>query len=176
MIREREHQEQLKEKTKIVLKNKKNFKRHEIKKYKKGLELLELVINSKDFKDEILRAKFTETQGMTNRQVYDYIMSGRNLYFTEVDKEIEIHVSMYYSFRRVIGYTKPSTWWTYLNRRMFRRMSADDIAGNAIHEYCHNLGFSHYKRKRTSVPYQVGNIVSRIGYRVLYGGELVGII
>lgn len=38
----------------------------------------------------------------------------------------------------------------------------DKLAGHYMHEYMHILGFSHFKKKSTSVVYQIGNIVRDI--------------
>lgn len=165
--------EELKYKIKIELKEHKNFKKCELAKYKKGLDLLQMIINSRQFKERVLAASFTETNGMSSEEIYSYLISGQNKFYDEVDHNLEIYTSMYFSWKRVVGYTYPSTVWTWLNRRVFRKMKPSSIASNCLHEYAHNCGWGHKKKKSTSVPYQLGKVARVLGDFVLDGGKLV---
>ena len=134
------------------------FSAEEAIKFRSGMALLQKVLNSEIFKQRFLKAKFTEARGMTNMAIYEKVMSGADKFDKVKDGELDVHITMYYSARNVIGYTYPSTWYTWINRRYFRSFDLPSICGNVFHEYLHNCGFGHLKRwkRKSSVPYRGG--------------------
>jgi hypothetical protein len=84
-------------------------------------------------------------------------MSGKGA--GELDGDMDIDISMYYTRRNVIGYTYGGLR-TWINRKYFNQFDEADICGNVAHEYAHKCGFTHAKRyNRTryrTIPYAVG--------------------
>jgi len=89
----------------------------------------------------------------------EMVLDGANKYFNVIDYIISISVTFYYSWRSVVGYTKPSTWWTWVNRNIFKGFDLGDIAGNQSHEELHNEGLDHPGTDRNSVVYQFGYLI-----------------
>ena len=87
-------------------------------------------------------------------------MSGADKFNKEADQDIDVYLTIYYSFKSTVGYTYPSTWWTWINRKFFSSFDESEVAGNVVHEYMHNLGYDHNTAKdHNSVPYATGYLV-----------------
>lgn len=143
--------------------------------YKRALGLLERAVNSQEFKNRVLNYNyvnngvlinsFKNNQSKTNQQVYDLIMSGYDKYNKTKDGDIDISVELYFNrWSGVLGYTYPSTIKTWVNTKFWIDESV--IAGNCLHEYCHNVGFDHAFKynptRKHSIPYALGFIASDI--------------
>lgn len=139
----------------------KNFSTQEKHKFMLAMEEMEVVINSERFKQAILDHEFDDqTNGKTNLELYEHFMSGKTKFNEVADQDIDISLTLYYSWKSVIGYTYPSTWFTWINRKFFSRFNDAEIAGNVIHEDRHNAGYGHRSaRDHDSVPYAFGYIV-----------------
>jgi len=110
---------------------------------------------------------FHKSNGKTNYQVYQHLMSGQELLpnETEIDNEADIwlRIDREKQGKRVIGYTYPSSKWQYILKWVLEERTAEYIAGNLGHEYCHKLNYSHKKNntphRRHTVSYAVGNYI-----------------
>lgn len=160
--------------------------------------LLEKVVNSEEFKEEVLKYtweqrrrhgpwwrrrystaiihQFKKSNGKTNFQVYNELMSGADVHNTIADGDIDLYLTLYYSRKSVIGYTYPSTFKTWVNRKFFNRWLKSreghcSIIGNIVHEYMHNLGYGHSFRwnstREHTVPYAVGYIARSVALRIV---------
>jgi hypothetical protein len=137
-----------------------NFNEIEKTKFFNALDQARQVINSDDFKSRFLSLNLEQTEGFSNEQIFDMFMSGSDKFNKEADSDIDLKITMYYSIGRAIGYTLPSTFATWINRKFFSGMNIAEIAGNIIHEYFHNLGFDHRRASdHNSVPYAGGYLV-----------------
>jgi hypothetical protein len=148
----------------------------------RSAKILAEVINSEKFKAAILNGTFTEKNELTNQQVYDLIMQAHELNGPGgTDKVIDLRVRTMSaqvdgkkwmrwcrpgSAVRTIGKdgggtgivaTCPQHLTIWANRNDVAR-----LAGHYAHEYMHILGFSHLKKKSTSLVYKVGNIVEQL--------------
>lgn len=140
--------------------NKQNFTEAEKIKFKQALYYAEEVMNSQEFKTRFLQMPLVQTNGKTNQQIYEELMSGADKFNQEADGDIDVYITMYYSFRNTVGYTYPSTWYTWINRKFFSGFNYADVAGNVVHEYMHNMGYDHKRATdKWSVPYAVGYLV-----------------
>jgi hypothetical protein len=140
--------------------NLKNFKPEERKKFKEAMREMVKVLNSREFYTRFMNLELEQTEGHSNPQIYVMLRSGADKFNKENDFDIDVHLTMYYSWKRTIGYTYPSTYFTWINRKFFRGFDASDVAGNVAHEYMHNLGFGHKSAKdHKSVPYAIGYLV-----------------
>lgn len=151
---------------KVKLNNTSKFTLLELIKLKKAVEVLEQVINSSEFRSKVLSIKFENNEGMTSLEIYNLLMTGKEVLSPAADSEINIDIEMYYSLKGVIGYTYPNTLRTWINRRFFKRMTPAEIANNLIHEWLHKVGFDHdfypTKRRVNSVPYAIGYLVQNL--------------
>jgi len=128
------------------------------------------ILAAEEFEKEINNPKFWEELRMIYPQwLYNnnlntaafkrLFLSGRDKFETKDDFHIRINVTFYYSRKSVVGATYPSTWFTWVNRNIFKGFDVADIAGNQAHEYLHNLAFSHPGANKQSVPYQFGYLI-----------------
>ena len=137
-----------------------NFTDKEILKHEKAVEEAYIVLNSQRFKEKFLTTKLTNTEGLSNFQIYEKLMSGYDELVKQEDRSIDVYVEMYYKNNKVVGWTTPSSERTYLNRKFFQNFDTADIACNLVHEYLHKVGFDHNSAKEhTSVPYAIGYLV-----------------
>lgn len=148
-----------------------NFFSDDLIKLNKAIKYVEEFINSEYFEKFVLNFKFRDSIGqtkkcfhftdLTNQQVLEKVMSGSEILTPEVDGEADLKVGLDRSWtRNVIGYTYPTTPWQYIYAKFFCNWSAEEVAGNIMHEYMHKLGFDHefkwsYDRDY-SVPYALG--------------------
>lgn len=156
----------------ITVHSRKGFSATDIKKHEEACVFLAEILNSVEFKYAVLTAKFSTTK-QTSLQVYDRIISGSEDLDMTVDHELDIYVELYYKNNRTVGYTMPSTPWTWLNEKFFRIFSAADVARNLFHEWLHKCGFDHSSANDlSSVPYQLGNIIGDLIKTMVKGGKL----
>jgi len=107
------------------------------------------VINSNIFRDQILKLKpfkgeRSKYKGLANTEIYQMLMQGSDIHEPQLDYELDIFVDDYYSFKKVIGYTKPSVDSIIrVNTKYFDGRHTRDIGSNILHEYGHLMGFSH---------------------------------
>lgn len=142
------------------------------------LEILEKeVLNSEEFKKRILNhqhnGKFTfvENEGLSNQEVYEFIMQGReNLGYGE-DFKMDLYLRLYYKDDTAIGHTYPNSRIIWIKSKFFDKLPTYKIAANIVHEWLHQLGFSHWRRyeRPFSVPYGVGSIVKQMLKRAYSG-------
>jgi hypothetical protein len=114
------------------------------------------VLNSSNFKKALLElarycpGELSEWRTKTPEEIVQHFFSGREVLEPTEDKEFDIYVDNFFSWRGVIGYTNRNTKWMFVNTRFFDRNSTRSIGSNIIHEYGHKIGFEHHF-KRTSV-------------------------
>lgn len=113
------------------------------------------VMRTECFRNSILDGKFTETNGLTNSQIYNLIAS----------KKVNTKVKMFTgSFTqnhvyKTMGYDI-GDGITYANRYFVK--DADMLASLIMHEAeGHGQGFHHYNAKNTSVPYSLNSIYDK---------------
>ena len=147
----------------------------DLAKLARAVHAIETVMNSQELKDKIInftyngKREFVQNEGMTNEQIYNYLMAGGEIHPKVrpqdgmMDVELQLYKPKLFQSKRVIGYTDPSYFTIYVNQNYFRPAAISDIADNMVHEWCHKMGFDHdFKstaRRPYSVPYAVGYIV-----------------
>jgi len=132
--------------------------------FKQAAKRLEILLNLDSFWVEVENHyPYWENKNYYTFEAFkNYFLSGADNFNKEIDRDLDLYVTFYYSFKSVVGYTHPSTYWTWINRRIFKNNSIGQIAGNICHEYCHNLGFGHPNTNRKSLTYQFGYLVADI--------------
>lgn len=125
--------------------------------------LIEHIFNSQEFKDEVIKRKYTSTK-LTSAQIYDKLFGGAEALEPALDYEMDLKVEMYYKrFSKVVGYTYPNTLTVWTNSKFHSWYSPCLIASNLVHEYSHKIGFDHYSASDwQSVPYQLNDIIEKL--------------
>lgn len=152
------------------------FSGESLEKLRLAFRALELAVNSTEFKERVINFKnssgerrFDSNQGLTNEQVYQMFMEGREVLLPNTPGEMNFYVKLYNRpWSRVIGYTNPDTNLININWKFFKNYRPSDVAANLAHEWTHKIGFDHKSAKeRNSVPYAVGYIVGDIAEKIL---------
>lgn len=151
---------------------------------KLAIQKLEMVINSKQFEQAILNGKFSNTNKNTNKQIFSIIMSAHEVQgeggedgvidlrirtiTLEKDGKKWMKNCQIDSWAGTIGIDGQNDGETAICLQRLRiwkeQSNIAALAGHYAHEYMHILGFSHSGgRKSSSLVYQVGNIVERLG-------------
>lgn len=145
--------------------------------------IIEAVMNSNEFKEKVINFKsstgtrsYTSNRGMSNEQVYEFLMQGKELVGGETTLgEMNFDVRRYYrGWSKVIGYTNPGKTNTInINGRFYSRYTLTQITSNMVHEWIHLKGFFHDSAKdHDSVPYAVGYIAEELAEKYLAQGFL----
>lgn len=160
-----------------------NFNTRNMIKMNKAIEILEVVMNSKELKKLILnysyegKAGFYQNGGMDNDQIYQHIMSGAENLAPEIDYTMNFDLTLYRSLNpwsTVKGYTKPDTMRIWLHSKFYKKESWTpvDVASNMAHEWIHKMGFGHdyyfSELRQFSVPYAIGGILTKVAKQMGY--------
>ena len=156
----------------------KYFDQTEFDKLIQAKKLIEVVINSEEFKTAVLNfsyngaTEFVQNNGMTNQQIYDYLMTGAEMYPNQtpadhlMDFDLELYTSSWFG-RGTLGYTDVNTKTIHMNTRFYDKAAVNGVAMNLVHEWCHKMGFDHDSnrtaRRDYSVPYAIGYVIRDLG-------------
>ncbi len=125
------------------------FKQSEINKFYDVTRKHDSVTQSQCFRDFMTARNLRKTNGKTPEEVVDHLISEKPV----------IELEMYYSWKKVVGYTYPSSKRIWMNRRFHNKMSVCARAGNIGHERSHKLNYDHTfnktKYRYLSVPYSI---------------------
>ena len=126
-----------------------------------AIKHLEDIFNSQEYKAELLKRKLTSTNGRSNLEVFNHIMTGKEDLSKTANQQMDLTVEMYNKkFSKVIGYTTPSSLIVYTNRKFHDNYKACDVASNLGHEWTHKMGYGHKSASDwTSVPYQHSTLI-----------------
>ncbi len=161
----------------VNLRSAQNFSAADIAKVNQAFVVLTRVLNSVEFRDFVLSYNYLNTGGfannggLSNEQIYNMIQDGKETMIGKVDQTIDLDLILYnppwYKRWSVVGYTYPNTTRIWMNRNYFNSYQPQSVAANIAHEWMHKVGFEHdyksTKRRPYSVPYAVGNFVSKFG-------------
>eukprot|EP00747_Dinoflagellata_sp_TGD_P100974 gnl/TRDRNA2_/TRDRNA2_168205_c0_seq1.p1 gnl/TRDRNA2_/TRDRNA2_168205_c0~~gnl/TRDRNA2_/TRDRNA2_168205_c0_seq1.p1 ORF type:complete len:514 (-),score=45.36 gnl/TRDRNA2_/TRDRNA2_168205_c0_seq1:95-1636(-) len=149
-------------------------------KYVSALQVVVRAINSAEFKRQVEATPMEMTKPETTahnkwvdykrilsrEEIYDYLMSGQNDMLQGANRWLEMSLRMAdldeYTIAQVTGKSRV----VQVNRK--RSDDIYDIAKTLLHEYMHNLGFTHPevgcpRKCLITVPYAMGNIVRTVG-------------
>jgi hypothetical protein len=105
------------------------------------------VVDSQCFRSKMESRKLIQTGGRTPAQVVDSLVSAN----------IVIETEMYYTIKRVLGYTLDGVNKEWINRRYMMSWNVCDLASLLAHETSHKVGYTHdyysTSRRPYSVPY-----------------------
>ncbi len=143
-----------------------------------AFNVLEKVVNSEEFKDRVINFKntkgeraFASNKGLTNEEIYDIFMEGKETLQQDTAGEMNFFLKLYNSWwSRVIGYTSPDVNLININWKYFKTYRPSDVAGNLAHEWTHKIGFDHQSAaEHDSAPYAIGYIVDEMATAYLAG-------
>jgi hypothetical protein len=146
-----------------------------------AFSVLEKVVNSEEFKDRVLNFKnencertYASNKGLTNEQIYQIFMEGKETLQPNTVGEMNYFLKLYNAWwSRVIGYTSGDTNLININWKFFKNYQPHEVAGNLAHEWVHKIGFDHKSAKEhDSAPYAIGYIVEELAAKVVKGGKL----
>lgn len=150
-----------------------NFTPEQEAKVLKAVEIIKKVIQSKEFKDRVInytyngKKQFVDNKGMTNEQIYQTLLDGKEDLLPTIDNEMDLELKLYYSWTSTVGYTYPDVLLIHMNTKFFNPYTPSEVAGNVFHEWTHKLGFGHassYSVSRdSSVPYAIGYLIEELG-------------
>ncbi len=142
----------------------KYFRDEEKRKLDLVLDAMGAAINSVSFRDFILtHEKFDTANNLSNREIYDTILTGNEDNGEGNDEEADLDLVMIGQFNEdIIGYTRQGRIYIYRNK--FTEKSISELAGFYAHEYCHLLNFDDPTTTGPAynVPYEVGSIVMQL--------------
>jgi hypothetical protein len=157
------------------------FDNESMVKMNKAFEVLEKVVNSEEFKNRVINFKNTQNErsfasnnGLSNEQIFDSFMEGRETLQPNTPGEMNFFLKLYHKrYSKVIGWTDGSINVININWKFFKNFKPNEVAGNLAHEWTHKLGFDHQSAaEHDSAPYAIGYIVREMGERYLQGKEL----
>lgn len=150
-----------------------NFETQDREKVARAIEIIKAVITSPEFKHRVVNytydgeKTFVDNKGLSNSEIYQILLNGREDLIPEVDYEMDLELELYYSSRNTVGYTYPNTSRIWMNTKYFNVFTPAEVAGNIFHEWTHKLGFEHassYSVARdSSVPYAIGYLIRDLG-------------
>jgi hypothetical protein len=163
----------------VNLRSARGFNQQDTDKLNLAIRMVELIVNSKEFKNRVLnfsyngKQEFVQNEGMSNQQVYDYLMKGAEKWPVQtaedklIDMELQLYTPKWWQSKSVIGYTSQDVLTVFINRLIYRKAPVFRVAMNLVHEWTHKMGFGHdfreTPRRPYTVPYGVGYIVRDIG-------------
>lgn len=151
------------------------FNAQGMEKVQAAFEVLEKVVNSAEFKERVLNFQndkgeraFASNNGLTNEEIYEKFMEGRETLQPNTPGEMNFYLRLYNkSWSRVIGYTSPKTNVININWKYFKGFTPAQVASNLAHEWTHKIGFDHRSAsERDSAPYAIGYIVGEMAERL----------
>lgn len=152
-----------------------------LEKLQNAFRVLQAVVNSEEFKDRVINFRnekcerqYASNKGLTNEQIYQLFMEGRETLQQNTPGEMNYFLKLYNRpWSRVIGYTSGNTNLININWKFFKKYEPSDVAGNLAHEWIHKIGFDHKSAKEhDSAPYAIGYIVEELAAKVMKGDKL----
>lgn len=149
-----------------------NFSATQENKYNEAIAIVKKVVATEKFRNTILKYSYNgtgmfSTTSKSNSQVYQSILDAAEKLTPSKNNTMDLGVKLYYEDNTVIGYTNGSITYINVNTKFFNQFSANEVAGNLMHEWLHKLGYDHdfdvTARRPYSVPYAVGYLIRDIG-------------
>jgi hypothetical protein len=148
----------------------------------RAMEIQREVVNSQEFRIQVIHTSYTHNRGRNSSEIYKEIMSGYSNLTKLDDYTLNYFITMYDSNRGgTLAWTSMSTGKIYVNRYVFKNWMKDEdglayCSSSMLHEYIHSMGYKHPwfppGSKRKSVPYRIGYICRELGLSILRGNKL----
>jgi len=112
---------------------------------------LNFIVKTQCFKEEIMKRDLIQTGGKSNIEVYKSL----------IHSNITVDIEMYWSIKKVLGYTYPNVMKEWINRRYAKSWGICELASLLAHETSHKVGYGHdfynTKSRQYSVPYSINH-------------------
>jgi hypothetical protein len=162
-----------------------NYTKPQKEKLLKAQDIIEKVVNSKEYKEMVLNHSFNnsksffENQNMTNSQIYNTLFLGEEKLNHSKNNQMDLTVTMYNSrFTSTVGYTYPDSMVVFTNLKYHQHFTPCRVASNLVHEWTHKIGFTHSlkwtKERDYTVPYAHNMIIESLCSKAELG-QLTGI-
>lgn len=146
---------------------------------------LQAILNSTEFKDAVLAGEFTQTNDLTNEQLFQTILLAHEAEGPGgTDNVVDLRlrsISVEQDGRRWVRNCKPNSWagtigkddagsgmvatCPYRINNWVTKENVGAMAGHFMHEYLHQLEFHHYgRRKSGTAVYQIGDLVASLSF------------
>lgn len=110
------------------------------------------VVKGQCFRSGMEKRALIQTNGKTPSQVVDSLVSA----------DIRIETEMYYTIKRVLGYTIEGYDKEWLNRKYMMSWNVCDLASLLAHETAHKVGYGHDYYSTARRPYSVNYSINAI--------------
>lgn len=137
--------------------------------------VLDAIFDSQEFYDAVInhvyqgRKQFADNRGYSNQDIYNLIQLGKEKMSKRIDRQMNLKLKLYYENSDTVGWTYSNSDIIHVNRKFYGTYTEAKIARNLMHEWLHNMGFSHdsnvTNKRRYSVPYAIGDIVEKLARR-----------
>ena len=155
-------------------------------KFDEATFLLKQVIQTNEFKKEILshkfqgRRRFHFNSGMSNLKIYQKILDGAESLNKIKNNTLDAEIDFFRKYdSNVIGFTKKNTNKIWVNEKYLNKFTPAELAGHLMHEWLHKLGFGHEVEKTSnrkySVPYSIGRIVKKMSTEIMNSSSFSGL-
>lgn len=110
------------------------------------------VVLSDCFQTKLASSPLIQTENRTPQEVVASL----------IHASVKIDIEMYYSLKRVLGYTLPNAKREWINRRYMKSWGVCDLGSLLAHETSHKVGYGHShsatKTRPQSVPYTINRV------------------
>jgi hypothetical protein len=162
----------------------KGFNSNETEFFRRSCELLIDVLQSEEFNDRFLAMDPRETNGMSQKQVYDLILSGKDKHQDDADNDLDVIWELYGSSTKkskTVGYTYGSTRRVWTHRWHLKKFMESDypearFCAHIGHETMHNFGFKHRYIKKKSLVYRTGYLIRELAIESMKGRKLTPVV
>ena len=154
-----------------------NFTTAQSQKLAQAVSILNQVLNSPEFKSRVLNFSyqgqlgFVQNNGMSNQQIYDYLMAGAEEYPTPqpANQMADMHLTIYFPpwykrYTSAVAFTDVGDPLLHIYNSYYNSASLADLSETLIHEWTHKMGFDHdfnaTPQRPYSVPYGIGGIIN----------------
>ena len=144
-------------------------------KLQEAAKILELALNSNEFKQMVLDENFNVgNNNLSSEEIYALLVGGQDNYINaEKDGELNFRLSVFDApFKKKnndnFGVTNMTTRVTRTHRCFILNNDIKCYASHIMHEYMHQIGFIDKRsflglgKKTNSVPYKIGRIVDKL--------------
>lgn len=139
-------------------------------------DLIEKVVASNEFKNEILnhtvngKKTFVDNGGKSNAEIYKAIIEGQETLRPGTDNEMDLDLEVFTRNDDTVGYTFPNVIKVWMNSKFLNKNAPAKVTTNMMHEWLHKLGFKHSSSKtpnrKYTVPYAIGYLVARLAAKM----------
>ena len=156
--------------------NLENFNAEQEDKVLEAADLIEKVVASNEFKNEVLnhtyngKKTYVDNGGLSNAEIYKKIIEGSEKLRPGKDSVMNLDLEVFTRADNTVGYTLPDVIRVWMNSKYLNIYTPAQVTTNMMHEWLHKLGFKHaYERtdnRSRSVPYSIGYLVAKLAKKM----------